>query len=145
MMSGIRSVALLSLALVAFLLSACGSSHSLTHNDLLTGGSSKSWKMVDYIVPNSATAFPECLRDNRFNFSSSGNFVNDDGDIPCSQSGETRLHGTWRFSGDSTRLLISGSGMQLNARIVELTSSRLVLEELADNNTVVSTSRFEAD
>jgi hypothetical protein len=135
------------LATIAFCVYACGSPRALTHNELLTDGSSKAWKMVDYTVPDKKEPFPDCLRDNHFVFSSSGDFINDDGDVRCSKEGDARLKGTWTFSPDSTRLIIKGNGMQLNARIVELNASRLVLEELSADkkNTVMSISRFEAD
>lgn len=133
-------------AILALSIYACGSPRALTHTELLTDGSSKSWKMVDYSIPGNTEPFPDCLRDNHFIFSSSGELISDDGDVRCSEEGEVRLKGKWTFSPDSTRLIITGNGMQLNARIVELNSSRLVIEELSDKkNTVVSISRFEAD
>lgn len=134
-------------AILAFCICSCGSPRTLTHNELLTDGSSKAWKMVDYTIPSNKDPFPDCLRDNHFVFSSSGDFINDDGDVRCSKEGDARLKGTWTFSPDSTRLIIKGNGMQLNARIVELNASRLVLEELSTDkkNTVMSISRFEAD
>ncbi len=117
-----------------------------TRMEMLTGGSSKTWRMVEHSRSGAITGLDSCLLDNTFVFSLSGEFINNDGEVLCLPRDNVReLRGNWKFARDSTRIIISGAGMNMTARIATLSSSTLVLEELAEKSgTVASTSTFEA-
>ena len=117
-----------------------------TRLELLTGGAAKTWRIVDYSRRGSNTDIDKCLLDNMYIFSMSGEFINDDGEVSCMpQENVRRLRGKWKFTSDSTRIVISGAGMSITARIAELSPSTLVLEELAERSgSVVSVSTFSA-
>ncbi len=117
-----------------------------TRLELLTGGSSKTWRMVEHTRAGSSGDIDECLLDNTFVFDLSGGFVHDDGDMLCMPQDNVReLRGNWKFSSDSTRIIISGAGMSMTARIATLSGTTLVLEELTgQSGHTASTSTFEA-
>ena len=117
-----------------------------TRMELLTGGSSKTWRMVNYTKPGSSADIDKCLLDNLYIFSLSGEFINDDGSVRCLPGDNVRqLRGTWKFNADSTAIIISGAGMSISARVASLSGSTLVLEELSSKGgSVLSVSTFEA-
>lgn len=120
------------------------SSESMPVLERLTSYTAKTWQMVDFARPDSEETVADCLRDNQYIFSASGEFVNNDGEIPCTKDGVRELRGKWTFSNDSTRIIIRGTGMRMTVRVSELTDSLLVLQELSENGNVLSVSTFRA-
>lgn len=127
------------LASLIFLV-ACGNNNpaGVSRLHLLTNGNSKTWHMV-LDTSYTGTASNPCLMDNQYVFSASGEFVNIDDGVRCSEDeADRRITLAWALDSDSTILTFNGISAM---HITSLTDSMMVVEEVsrADNNVVRKT------
>lgn len=121
-------------ALLAFTflaLFSCGKNDDKSPTEKLTGASC--WEQIKDEVYNNATSqwedapLDDCAKDDCRVFNADNTTTLDAGAVKCASEPQIVV-GTWDLSVDEKTLLLGENGVELSATIVELTESRLVLE-----------------
>ncbi len=122
-----KNLKLLAIAMLAFTLSftSCkDDDESKSATDMLTGGSTRSWKEQSKTVNGVAKAIDTCDADDKTTFTKSGNtFAFDPGTVKC---GSTAFAGTWALSNGDKTLTINVGSLNMSTEITELSDSKLV-------------------
>lgn len=122
--------------------SACeNSSDPAPQTELLSGGSSKTWKVVSIKKDGSDRFQSSCRADNLYIFAAGNAFTMDEGAKKCSTTDPQTLSGTWSLSNSSITVK-QGSRSYLYLEIKSLSSSKLVVTNDMDGEKVETT--FEA-
>jgi hypothetical protein len=118
----------MALFLGATLLISCSKDdESKSATDLLTGGSSKSWKVESISFNGTPQTRDSCEADNFTTFNKSGNTYTDNpGNIKC---GESPTSGTWALSNSDKVLTMTANGSSNALDINELTDNKLVVKQ----------------
>ena len=121
---------LLFLAVAAMSFVAC--KKDATPEDMLTGQSC--WAQVKSETYNDATSqwevdlIDDCTKDDCTEFKSDKTLTFDEGATKCDPSSPQSSTGTWSLSADGQTLTVTQDGFTLPFALIELSSSKLVLE-----------------
>jgi hypothetical protein len=107
---------------------------SVSKKDLLTGGTSKSWKIsaVSVIVAGKAVDITSsvlvdaCDKDDFITFKSDGAYLEDEGALKCSASSPQSVTGTFTVNAAETEVTTKTSSSTTVYAVSELTSSKFV-------------------
>lgn len=111
---------------------ACSKSEEKSRTELLTGASC--WAEVKNEVYDNSTnqwmpsTLDDCAKDDCRVFRTDNTTTLDAGLEKCSSNEPQTLNGTWSLSVDDRTLMITENGVGLSAEIIELTATKLVLE-----------------
>jgi hypothetical protein len=119
--------------------SACeNTSDPAPQSELLSGGGSKTWKVVSIKKDGSDRFQGRCQADNLYIFHAGSSFEMDEGAKKCSTTDPQKLSGTWSLThSEITIKQGSRSFMQMNIR--SLSASRLVVTNQIGGETVETT------
>ena len=116
---------------------------SKSKEDMLTGGSSKTWKPSSEKVNGIVTPLPECEKDNKFVLNINGNYTNNYGTLYCDEfeplDTSTKK---WSLNAAKDSFLITVTfGTQTvksGAKILEITDSKIVVSTTDKQTSVVT-------
>ena len=117
-------------------------SDSKSASDIITGGSTKSWKIQSRKIDNVASTIDSCDADDVMTFTKSGNtFASDPGTKTC---GDIPISGTWALSNDDKTVTVSGVVLGMfpftqTLQIKELSDTKAVVTYTNDDSTNVRT------
>jgi Lipocalin-like domain len=120
-----KKIILLALVAVAALSSCKKDDAVADYNALLTAGK---WKLVAETTAgkNTYTAIPACEKDNTYAYAADGKVTFDEGATKCSASDPQSSTGTWAFTGDKKKIILTDGGFAVTLDIVEMTSTSLI-------------------
>lgn len=123
----LKSMRLLTFLLSTSLLISCSKDEeSKSATDLLTGGSSKSWRVESRTFNGTLDPIDSCEADDFLTFNKSGNtFTDNPGNITC---GASVSSGTWALSNNDKVLTMTEGGNSNAIDINELSEHKLVLK-----------------
>lgn len=134
---------------LALLLGACSKDNNATNADKLMGGQ---WRLTALTTSftyngNETTVdayaqLANCDKDDFFVFQSGGVFISDEGATLCNPSDPQQETGTWSFTQNETHLVISGTSVDFDAEILELTDSKLRVKYNEDLSGIATTSEL---
>ncbi len=107
-------------------------------SELLSGGGSKTWKVISIKKDGSDRFQSSCQADNLYIFHAGSAFEMDEGAKKCSTADPQKLAGTWSL-GNSTITIKQGSRSFMEMDIKSLSASRLVVTNQAGGETVETT------
>lgn len=109
---------------------------------LLTNGSTKSWKMIAFSTQDGPYTLDTCSLDDRVNYSKGGTLSITYGTDLCDPDEET-INGTWSLSTDGNTLTntasVNGSTMQQVMEIKELTESTMKVFYVFSGDSITET------
>ncbi len=130
------------LALTALLLAGTTACENTTdpapQGDLLSGGGSKTWKVVSITKDGSDRFQSSCRADNLYTFAAGNAFTLDEGTKKCTATDPQRLTGTWSLS-NSVLSVKQGTRSYLYLEIKSLSASHLVVTNDMDGEKVETT------
>jgi hypothetical protein len=145
-----KNYLLLLIAASAFIFTSCGDNNppEPTKTELITN---KNWKITAQsesdnggAATDSYTNISSCNKDDIFIFGTDGKFTWDEGATKCDPADpQTVETGTWAFTNEEGKIVLTFVGDTDEFDIVELTSSRLVIKESSSFqgvNTVTTTT-----
>lgn len=109
--------------------------------DLLTNGK---WKISASVATFSVLGttqtldiyalIEDCDLDNFFIFQSAGVLIADEGADRCDANEPQQVEGTWELTQNETHLKVTGTDLDFEGEIVELTASKLVIKYATEIN-----------
>jgi hypothetical protein len=84
-----------------------------------------------------------CEKDGHFVFQSAGVLISDEGTTKCDPDDPQQTTGTWELTQNETYLKVSGTDLEFEGEIAELTASKLVIKYDTDINGVPAKTETE--
>lgn len=104
----------------------------------------QSWVSADFLINDTSffAFIPDCEKDNRFTFSSTGNFTEDEGPTKCNATDpQIASSSSWIFAANETQLIIGqGTADELIADIDRLDADTLVVSTSNYDSTFATTT-----
>lgn len=106
--------------------------------------SAHSWVSTDFLINDTSffAFIPACETDNRFTFTATGNFTEDEGPTKCNPTDpQIASASTWSFAANETQLIIGqGTADELIADIDRLDADTLVVSTSSYDSTFATTT-----